>query len=178
MTVSSAIRSLLFLMALVVLWGSGAYAQSEVDPDHFESPNKKPFPQPKPHADSQEEMRYEGRFALPYSLLCGGNRLAPGKYSISLRSDGKVAQALLRLRGQGLTISGVAQKQSHKRTNNALIVENKGKVRTLSIIQMAEFDFIIDPDYQVDTSSKCKTRRFERLPLTLLSPNSRHGTTG
>ena len=174
-----AISFLLCLTGLVAVMAPCVYAQAEIDPDHFESPNTEPFPPPKPNAESQvADTRYEGRFALPYFVLCSGNRLAPGKYIISLRSDGNVGQAILNLKGQTVRIAGVVHRQTHKRSNSALIVEHKGMIRTLSAIQMAEFDFIFDANQQVGTSSKSKTRRFERLGLTLLPLNRRHGTAG
>ena len=118
---------------LVAVMAPCVYAQAEIDPDHFESPNSEPLTAPKPNAENQvAEMRYEGRFALPYYVLCRGNRLAPGKYTISLRSDGKVGQAILNLEGRAVRIAGVVHRQAHKRGNSALIVEDKGMIRTLS----------------------------------------------
>ena len=167
------------LTVLVALTAPCVSAQSEIDPDHFESPNTEPFSLSKPNADSQvAEMRYEGRFALPYSVLYSGNKLAPGKYTISLRSDGKVGQATLSLRGQTVAIAGVVQRHSHKRNSNTLIVEAKGKIRTLSAIQVAEFDFVFDTYRQTDSLSNSKPRHFEKLPLILLPPTRRHGTAG
>ena len=177
MKVLSAIRILLCLMGLVALRGSGAYAQSEIDPDHFDSPNTEPFRPPKPNADSRvAETRYEGRFALPYSVVCSGNRLAPGRYTISLRSDGRVGHAILNLKGHAVGIAGLVYRQAHKQ--NVLIVEDKGKIRTLSAIQIAELDFVFDSNHQIGSLSKSKPRRLERLPLTLLAPKKRSGTAG
>lgn len=173
------IRVLPCMLGLFALGASGAYAQSEIDPDHFESPNTEPFSQQKPNAASQPaETRYEGRFALPYSVMCSGNKLVAGKYTISLRSDGKAGQATLSLKGQTIGIYLVVHKQAHQRGNNALIVEDRGKTRTLSVIQVAEFDFIFDSSLQTDSRSKSKPKRFERLPLTLSVPKRRHGTAG
>ena len=164
MNVLSGIRVLPFFVALLALGGSDAGAQQEVDPDHFDSPNT--------------DVRYEGRFALPYSVLCSGNRLTPGQYTISLRSDGKVGEAILNRKGRAVGITGVVHRQAHKRVNNALIVEDKGKIRTLSAIQLAELDFVFDPQQQIDSSPKSKPRRFQRLPLTLLAPKRRQGMPG
>ncbi|HEY6386633.1 MAG TPA: hypothetical protein VIX91_13225 [Candidatus Acidoferrum sp.] len=170
------IRILSCMLGLFALGASGAYAQSEIDPDHFDSPNTEPFPQRKPYAESKvAETRFEGRFALPYSVLCSGNRLAPGKYTISLRSDGKAAQAILNGKGQNVGIVGVVHRQAYKRGNNALVVENQGKTRTLSVIEVTELDFIFDASEQIGSSPKNRTRRFERLPLTLLAPKRRRG---
>jgi hypothetical protein len=167
------------LTGSVALTAPCAYAQSEIDPDHFESPNTEPFTQPKPDAGSQvTEIRYEGRLVLPYSLMCSGNRLFPGEYSISLRSDGKVGQAILILKGQAIGIAGIVHRQVHKSGNDAAVVVDQGKIRTLTAIRVAELEFIFDPGNQIDTLSKGKPRRSERLPLTLSAPKKRRGTAG
>ena len=167
------------LTVLAALTAPCVSAQSEIDPDHFESPNTWPFSRPKPNAASPvAETRYERRFALPYSVLCSGNKLAPGKYAISLRSDGKVGQATLSLKGQTVGIAGVVQRQSHKRGSNTLIIEAQGKIRSRSALQVAEFDFVFDLYRQTESLSKSKPRHFEKLPFTLLPPTRRHGTAG
>ena len=67
-----------------MLGPSRACAQAEIDPDHFDSANTEPVRQ------LVRVIRYDDTFSLPYSVRCNGKQLAPGKYSISLRSDGKV----------------------------------------------------------------------------------------
>ena len=44
------------LTLLMALGGSGAYAQAEIDPDHFDSPNTEPFDQPKTQSQSGGEL--------------------------------------------------------------------------------------------------------------------------
>ena len=179
MKIPLVIRTLSCMLGLLTLGASCAYAQSEIDPDHFDSPNTEPFRQPKPKGDGQvAETKYERRFELPYSVLCGGKKLAPGKYTLSLRSDGKVARAILDLMGQAIEIAGVVQSQARKPMNSALIVEGKGEIRTLSAIQVTEFDFIFGPNHQTDSSQKRKPALFERLPITLSAPKRRHGAAG
>jgi len=86
------------LAAGIVLAAPSARAQAEIDPDHFDSPNMVPFDRPQTKANSEAAVatfRYEGRFNLPYTVHCNGKSLRPGRYSISLRADGKVGQATL-----------------------------------------------------------------------------------
>ncbi|HKU26335.1 MAG TPA: hypothetical protein VJQ54_12750 [Candidatus Sulfotelmatobacter sp.] len=173
------ISSLSCFAGLAALIAPCAHAQSEIDPDHFESPNTKPFLQPKPSADGQvADTRYEGILSLPYSVLCSGKKLAPGEYTISLRSDGKVGQATLSLNGKAIGIAGVVHQQAHRHDDHALIVEDKGKIRTLSVIHVAELDFIFDSNHKSDSSPKSKPKRLQRLPLVLLPPNRRHRAAG
>jgi hypothetical protein len=69
--------------------GPGAFAQQEIDPNHFDSPDTGPPDQPKSGQSHGIATRYDGNFSLPYAVQCSGEQLAPGKYSVTLRSDGE-----------------------------------------------------------------------------------------
>lgn len=105
-------------------------------------------------------------------MLCSGKKLAPGEYTISLRSDGKVGQATLSLNGKAIGIAAVVHKQAHRHDDHALILEDKGKIRTLSVIHVAELDFIFDANHKSDSLSKSKPKRLQRLPLVSFAPDS------
>ena len=99
------------LTSLMALGGAGAYAQAEIDPDHFDSPNTEPFDQPMTQSQAHA-TRYDGNFSLPYAVQCRGKQLAPGKYPLLLRgreqrqssnaipSDGKVGHGVLKSKSQ------------------------------------------------------------------------------
>src|SRR5579863_2613761 len=91
------------LMIMTMMVGGKAYAQFEIDPDHFDTP-----------AESTPALKthYEGKFTLPYTVQCHGRSLPPGKYSVSLDSDGRTGQATLLGKGQAITIQGIAKRQS------------------------------------------------------------------
>jgi hypothetical protein len=163
----SMIRLFAGLMALSVLGGRPARAQSEIDPDHFESPNLEPFGKANSNANSEAmKVRYEGKFSLPYEVHCNGRRLPPGRYSVSVRSDGEVGQATLNQKDKTIGIPGIVQKQTHKRGSEALIVELRGKVRRLSAIQVAELDLVFNSELQIENSPNGNPRRIEKLRLT------------
>jgi hypothetical protein len=151
--------------------GFRACAQFEIDPDHFDSPNTEPFPQPKPPTNTQiGTIRYDGEFALPHEVRCNGRSLHPGKYSVSLRSNGKVGRPTLNQKGHTTQIAGVVQTQAVKRRNE-VIVANSGKGRTLSVIRVSGFDFVFDPKYAIDCPPESKGARLEAVPLTVFVPN-------
>ena len=157
------------LAAGIVLAASSARAQFEVDPDHFDSPNMVPFDRPKTEANSEAAgvtVRYEGRFNLPYAVQCNGKILRPGKYSISLRVDGKVGQATLNQKDQTTGIGGVVQKRAHKAGSDALVVELNRGSRNLSNVQIAQLDLILDTRLPVASPSDSKSQRIDRVPLT------------
>jgi hypothetical protein len=151
-------------VGLLALGGSPARAQSEVAPDHFESSNVEPFKKPKTTASSEAAIRYDGQFTLPYTVECIGKSLPPGRYSVSLHSDGKIGQATLKQRGRAIGIPGVVYKQTQKNGSDALVVELSGKTRKLTAIQVAELVF--EPKPPMEGSSGSKPKRFEKLLLT------------
>ena len=159
------------LVASAILGASCAQAQSEIDPDHFDSPNTEPIPEPKALANTRiDTIRYEGQFTLPREVRCNGMSLRPGKYSVLLRSNGKVGQATLNHKGHATEIAGIVQAQAAKRRNE-VIVEYNGKGRALSVIQVNGLDFVFDPKHSVEPSPDSKGARVEKLLLTIIVPN-------
>jgi len=165
MKVASVLQIIVGLAGFAVLGTFPAYAQSEVAPDHFESQTVEPFGKANPSQASF--IRYDGRFRLPYAVQCNGKSLRPGKYSVSLRSDGQVGRAMLNQKGLAIGIMGVIRNQTQKSGDGALIIEHTGKVRRLSVIQVAGLDLVFDPEIQLKSASGNKTQRIERLTLFL-----------
>ena len=155
------------LSGLIVLGAPPARAQSEIDPDHFEAPNTEPFATVKTNTSSDVgTIRYDGEFRLAHTVQCNGKSLRPGRYSVSIRYDGKVARATLNQDGQAIGIGGVVHRHAHRQGNDALIVELQGTTRRLSAIQVAKLDFVLDREPQIKNSTHGEPGRLERLPLT------------
>jgi len=152
---------------LSALGAPPASAQFEIDPDHFEAPNTEPFD--KVGTDTTSDVgtiRYDGEFRLAHTVQCNGKSLHPGRYSVSIRYDGKVARATLNQDGQAIGIGGVVHRQADRLGTDALIVELQGTTRRLSAIQVAKLDFVIDQEPQIKNATHSEPRRLERLPLT------------
>jgi len=122
-----------------------ARAQSEIDPDHFESPNVEPFERAKIKT-SREAMaiRYDGKFTLPYNSAMQWKSPASGQILVSLHSDGRLAKPTLKAGRQAIGIPGVVHKLAHKYASDALVVELDGRTRRLSAIQVAELDLVFE----------------------------------
>ena len=149
------------LVASAILGASYARAQSEIDPDHFNSPNTEPIRQPKAPANTRiDAIRSEGQFTLPHEVWCNGISLRPGKYSVSLRSNGKAGQATLNHKGHATEIAGIVQTQAAN-----------GKGRALSVIRVSGFDFVFDLKHSVDPAPDRKGARVEKVLLTMIIPN-------
>jgi hypothetical protein len=168
MKVNSIVGILACCVGLAALGGPCARAQTEIDPDHFELSNVEPFERIK--IDTRTEtraMHYDGKFTLPYTVQCSGKSLSPGRYSVSLHSEGKIGQATLKRRDRAITVPGVVQKAAHKYgTDTLVVVELNGSARRLSAIQVAELDLLFEPVLAMEAASDRRPRRFEKLPLT------------
>ena len=131
MKASYAIRLLVVLAGFATLATPCCYGQSDAFPDQFDSSNAEPFPQPKTKGGDVAkvgEVRSDGQVTLPYSLRCAGKRLLPGRYTISLRSDGKTGWATLNQKGQSFEITGAVRLPADPHARNILLVECLGKL--------------------------------------------------
>ena len=155
------------LAFLVTLGTLRAYGQAEVDPDHYgtsEAVASQPTKTNTAHRAAQ--VHYEGSFLLPHSLQCDGRHLAPGKYSLSLSSDGKTTQLMLNRQGQVVRVQGITQQRSRNHEQNSLIVKRSGMTNRLAMIHLADFDFFVGPPPKLEQTSRV-TGSIEKLPLIL-----------
>jgi hypothetical protein len=161
------------LLGSVTLGPSCAYAQSEIDPDHFDSPNTESIPQPRTADSRVAATRYEGAFSLPYQVQCNGKRLAPGKYSVSVRFNGKVWQATLNQKGHAIEIAAVVAAEArkpHNERDEVVVIESDKKVRTLSVVRVSGFDFVFGAKPRRDPLQDNKPAPTEKLPLAVIVP--------
>jgi len=146
---------------------SGAYAQAEIDPDHFDSPSTPLVSQPKTANRKTAVTRYDCAFSLPYCVWCNGKQLAPGKYSLSLCSEGSVGHATLHQNRHRIEIAGVVRIEAPEQRGDVVVVENNKNGRTLSVFRVRGFDFVFDPKQSADSAPD--GRHAEKLPLTMLA---------
>ena len=173
MKVITFIRILVTLAILSTIGVSAAFAQSEIDPDHFDSPNTESIPQPRTEESRVAATRYDGAFSLPYQVQCNGKRLAPGKYSVSVRFNGKVWQATLNQKGHTIEIAAAVAAEArkpHDQRDEVVVVENDKKVRTLSVVRVSGFDFVFDAKPRRDPLQDNKPAHRKKLPLAVIVP--------
>jgi hypothetical protein len=159
------------LVFLMVLGGPAAHAQQEIDPDHFDSPKTEPMPQPRTSDSKVRVIRYRGTFSLPYSVLCNGKKLPQGRYSISLRSDGRTGQATFDNNGHAVESVSVVRAAARRERDQVVVVENSKNERTLSVVRVSGFDFIFDAKHWADPSANSMHTGVEKLPLTAIATN-------
>ena len=155
------------LLGSVALGNSCAYAQSEIDPDHFDSPNTEPFTHAKTPASQVQSILYKGNFSLPYTVHCSGKKLLPGKYSISLSSNGTAAEFTLMRNGHIIEAGGLLHAEGHRHGRDALILGRGRKTRRLSGIHVAGSDFVFVASLEAEPVSRDWQGGIETLPLMI-----------
>jgi hypothetical protein len=156
------------LAMLVAVGSSRAYAQFEVDPDHYETRDAEPLPQFRTNAPGQAaKIHYEGNFTLPYSLQCNRSSLPPGKYSIAVDSEGRNARVTLNRGGHRVSIEGITRRSNQNQRGSVLVVERHGAAHQLSLIQVAQLDLVFSPTLGFERSANGKPRDLQELPLIL-----------
>jgi hypothetical protein len=157
------------LAVFVIAGGACAYAQFEVDPDHYETREQESLQQSKTGSPGQvARMHYEGNLTLPYTLQCNKRSLPPGKYSVSLDSDGRTAQVAFNGKGGVLRIQGITRSQNRYRRPDALVAQRNGGLHQLSLILVAKLEVVFDA--WLEHQSNDKPRNLERVALILADP--------
>jgi hypothetical protein len=91
-----------------------AYAQAEIDPDHFELSNTEAFQAPHASMNQQAtQLRYDGSAALGHAD-CVADKLLQSKCAGTAKSDGKTATLSAKRDGQTPRIGRDAQGQTKK----------------------------------------------------------------
>ena len=153
------------LLGLVGVGNSPAYAQSEIDPDHFDSPNTEPFPRTKGLASQVQAILYKGNFSLPYTAQCNGKKLPPGNYSISLSSNGAAAEFTLTRNGQIVEAGRALRAEGRSHGRDALILGRGHKMRSLSAIHLTGSDFVFTASLEAEPVSDNRPGGIQTLPL-------------
>ncbi len=156
------------LLFAAFVGGSKAYAQFEIDPDHFDSPDTQSLPKSKSSAIGQAtKVHFEGKVTLPYSVQCDGRSLGSGKYLVSFDSDGRMAHVTLHRGGHADRFQAIAQ-QRDQLTENALVVERNGGLPQLSMIQAGHLDLMFHGKFE--RTSGLAPRNFQKLSLISVRP--------
>jgi hypothetical protein len=140
-------------------------AQSEIAPDHFYSPSMVPFDQPK----AQPVVKlvtghYQGKVTLSHRVRCNGTTLAPGKYQVSLRSDGTIVELSLNRRGRVITVTGTAYEKALNTERGYVVVERRGNARRLSVVHVGLVEVAFAPE-KSSAPKQAGPASLEVLPL-------------
>lgn len=153
-------------LTLMIAASIPAWTQAEINPDHYDEPNVVPVQTAKVKTPADTgTVRYLGSFRLPYALQCHGAKLGPGKYSLTLRSDGVRGHAILKQNGQAIAVPGVLRQPAQTDGKDSIVVKHDGTSRRLVEIQAATLHFVVDSDPPTPAASDRKATQVERIPL-------------
>jgi hypothetical protein len=140
-------------------------AQAELAPDHFDSPDMLPFDQPQLQATAKPVSgHYQGKMTLAHRVRCNGATLAPGKYEVSLQSDGKTVEVTLNHRGRIVTVKGQAYEKPLNTERGYVVVERRGNARRLSVVHVGLVEVAFAPERST-TRASARAASLEVLPL-------------
>jgi hypothetical protein len=85
---------------------AAAHAQADTAPDTYKSTTEAATPAPPP----ETKVEFQGKFSLPYKARCNGHDLAPGEYTLAVKTIGKNRMVTIQREGNEivLTVSKVA----------------------------------------------------------------------
>jgi hypothetical protein len=162
--------------ACAALASPSARAQAEVAPDHFDAPDMVPFTEAQAStaaapAAQAANLHYDGKVTLAHSVHCNGKSLAPGKYAVSLRSDGRTVQVSLKQGGRVVTLQGAAHANVRICDRGYLVVERRGNERRLQVIHAGAVQLVFAPEAGRTLSANAPAT-LEVLPLAFIATES------
>jgi hypothetical protein len=89
---------------------------------------------------------YQGKVTLSHRVRCNGTTLAPGKYEVSLQSDGRTVELSLNRRGRIVTVTGSAYNKALNTERGYLVVERRGNTRRLSVVHIGLVEVAFAPE--------------------------------
>ena len=70
-------------LVLACFCSATTHAQATIEPDNYTRSNTVPI------ADPSVKVEFQGSFSLPHEVQCHGHKLAPGKYTLIVKTVGK-----------------------------------------------------------------------------------------
>jgi hypothetical protein len=154
-------------LALACLLPATARAQAEVSPDNYDiaAPQTMAAAQPAhPTAKTQTAADFDGKFSLPYKVNCSGKALAPGVYSLSVKSEGSNRVVTIRRDGEDVNLSVREVSQRPALSSSALLVRRAGPARTLEAVYVHKLNAVLY--LNSPANAKSNQGRIERLPIS------------
>ena len=164
------ITCLIGLAVFVGLENPRAYAQAEVDPDHYETRDPEPLQQANTNAPSPvDKIHYAGNFVLPYRLQC--NRSSLASRQILNCSRVRTVNVTVSRKGHSTKIEVITKRKRPNHRRSILVVERNGSNHQLSVIQVAQSALLFSPTLGFEHPVDRKRRNIQEL--LLISADSR-----
>ncbi len=168
MKMTTLLKASLFAATLgfISMLAPAARAQADAMPN----PDEFPFEAPEATAAQPVQLAaakvanadFEGRVSLPFNVKCGAKNLKPGRYVLSVKSQGTDQVLTLNGSGQNMTMR-VHEVSAHRGTSqSALLVRKSSDGRRLEAVYVAGLNATL----YLNTSSDVPHARMEKLPIS------------
>jgi len=150
-------------LGLACLLPATAHAQAEIAPDNYDiaAPQTTVAAQPAPAAaKTQVAADFDGKFSLPYKVNCSGKALAPGVYSLSVKSAGANSVVTIHRNGEDTNLVVRRVSQRPVSSTSALLLRRAGPARTLEAVYVQQLNAVL---YLDATSNR---GQIESLPIS------------
>lgn len=166
MTATTAVKASMIAAALgfAFMLPATAHAQSDMSPDEYAfSAVEVTVAQPVQTANAQAaKADFEGKVSLPYAVKCGNKNLKPGRYSLSVKSEGTSQVVTINGGGQNMNMP-VREVSTHRVTSqSALLVRKSGEGRKLEAVYVDGLKATL----YLEASTKEGQAGIERLPIS------------
>jgi hypothetical protein len=164
MKVTIPVKGLILVAALglACLLPVTAHAQAEIAPDYYDIEGPSVALQVTQVAKTDVEA---GKFSLPYRVNCSGMALAPGVYSISVKSDGANQVVTIRRDGRDMNIRARRVAQHPAQSQSELLLRHSaGPGHTLEAVYVRQLNEVLYFDGTAKANSN--SGRTERLPIS------------
>jgi hypothetical protein len=154
-------------LALACLLPSTARAQAEVAPDIYDIAAPQTIAAAQPvdaTAKTQTAADFDGKFSLPYQVNCSGTALAPGVYSLSVKSEGSNRVVTIHRDGEEVNLPVREVSQRPALSSSALLLRRAGPARTLEAVYVHKLNAVLYLDGTAN--AKSNQGRIERLPIS------------
>jgi hypothetical protein len=169
MKITSVVKGLTMFAALGIacLLPVTAHAQAEIAPDVYDVVAPQPIVAAQPvlvSAKIDATAEFRGNFTLTHDVTCSGWTLAPGVYSLSVKSDGTNRVVTIQRNGADMIIRVREVSPRPAESQSALVLRHKGPARTLEAVYVQQLNAML----YLDGNSRAmgNSARRERLPIS------------
>jgi len=153
-------------LVLACFWPATTHAQAETTPEDYKSSNMAPVaPAPSVKPD------FQGNFSLPYQVQCHGHKLAPGQYTLMVKTVGENKMVTIQREGSDIVLQSrpVTPTSVSASGHNAVLVRHGPgpRTRTLEGVYMENLKMVLylDESGHVNRLDKMFAS-LKRLPIS------------
>jgi hypothetical protein len=154
-------------LGIACLMPATAHAQADVAPDIYEAAGVQVMGASQPlqvAINTDATADFHGQFTLANEVNCGGMKLAPGVYSLSVKWNGTSRVVTIQRDGADMILRVREVTQRPAGSQSALLLRHAGPARTLEAVYVRQLNAVLYLDGNLSVNSNSARR--ERLPIS------------